>query len=110
VLSVLIMDDDDVIRRGLGRMLERAGYSATAVATYVEARALTRTFDLAIMDIHLGPENGIAVARELVAAGVITRVVFFSSETDPHVMAEAGNLGPVAHDTAGLRAILRTCE
>jgi DNA-binding NarL/FixJ family response regulator len=108
VLSVLVMDDDDLIRRGLVRMLARAGFSATPAAVAAEARALARSFDLGIMDINLGSENGIVVARELAAAGIIARVVFFSSETDPRVVAEARLLGPVAHNTASLRAILRT--
>jgi two-component system, response regulator YesN len=108
VLSVLVMDDDDIVRRGLVRMLERAGHSATPAATAAEARALARTFDLGIMDINLGAENGIAVAREFMAAGILASVVFFSSETEPHVIAEARTLGLVAHNTAGLRAILCT--
>jgi DNA-binding response OmpR family regulator len=88
------MDDDDVVRRGLVRMLERAGHTATPAAAAAEARALARSFDLGIMDINLGPENGLVVAREFLAAGIIARVVFFSSETEPRVVAEDALSGP----------------
>jgi hypothetical protein len=61
-----------------------------------------------ILDIHLGADNGVVLARALLAAGRLGRVVFFSSETDPEVLADATCLGSVAHNVASLRAILDT--
>jgi CheY-like chemotaxis protein len=108
VLAILIVDDDEVIRRGVARLLERAGHSATAIRDAAEAAALAGTFDLGIFDINLGGESGIDLARSLLSAGRVSKVVFFSSESDAAVLAAARALGAVAHNLEALRALLAT--
>lgn len=58
---VLIVDDDGATRRGLARLLFQAGYEATAVGTFDEARRIIGTTppDLLITDIRLDAYNGL---------------------------------------------------
>jgi DNA-binding NtrC family response regulator len=58
---VLIVDDDGATRRGLAQLLVQAGYEATAVGTFDEARRIIGTTppDLLITDIRLDAYNGL---------------------------------------------------
>jgi DNA-binding NtrC family response regulator len=58
---VLIVDDDGATRRGLVQLLAQAGYDATAVGTFDEARRIIGASppDLLITDIRLEAYNGL---------------------------------------------------
>ena len=58
---VLIVDDDGSTRRGLVQLLVQAGYDATAVGTFDEARRIIDATppDLLITDIRLEAYNGL---------------------------------------------------
>jgi DNA-binding NtrC family response regulator len=58
---VLIVDDDGATRRGLVQLLAQAGYDATAVGTFDEARRIIGATppDLLITDIRLEAYNGL---------------------------------------------------
>ena len=58
---VLIVDDDGATRRGLAQLLAQAGYEATAVGTFDEARRIIGATppDLLITDIRLEAYNGL---------------------------------------------------
>jgi DNA-binding NtrC family response regulator len=58
---VLIVDDDGSTRRGLVQLLLQAGYEATAVGTFDEARRIISATppDLLITDIRLEEYNGL---------------------------------------------------
>ena len=58
---VLIVDDDGATRRGLVQLLTQAGYEATAVGTFDEARRVIGASppDLLITDIRLEAYNGL---------------------------------------------------
>jgi DNA-binding NtrC family response regulator len=58
---VLIVDDDGATRRGLVQLLTQAGYEATAVGSFDEARRSIGASppDLLITDIRLEAYNGL---------------------------------------------------
>ena len=58
---VLIVEDDGATRRGLVQLLVQAGYDATAVGTFDEARQIISDTppDLLITDIRLEAYNGL---------------------------------------------------
>lgn len=58
---VLIVDDDGATRRGLAQLLVQAGYDATAVGSFDEARRIINATppDLLITDIRLDAYNGL---------------------------------------------------
>jgi DNA-binding NtrC family response regulator len=66
---ILIVDDEEGMRRLLGRVLSRDGYETVIVASAAEAmqQVLTDKFDLVITDIHMPGENGLDLLRELKA-------------------------------------------
>jgi DNA-binding response OmpR family regulator len=67
VTSVLIVDDDPLITRFVGRGLRAAGYAATVAEDARSGRelALSGEFDVVLLDLVLGDGDGFAVLREL---------------------------------------------
>ncbi len=68
---ILIVDDDADTRNYLSEVLAFSGHTTTVAATYDPARdALdTDTFDLLIVDAHLGDGNGLDLVAEGSAHG-----------------------------------------
>jgi DNA-binding NarL/FixJ family response regulator len=86
-ISVLIVDDHPVVRRGLRALLEvqdgievagEAGDGATALGLAAEL-----TPDVILLDLKLPGRDGIAVLGELKAAGSPARVLVLTSATEP---------------------------
>ncbi len=64
--TILILDDNDHIRRLFSRALEQSGYKTYPVATVQEARDLLAQhhFDVFLCDIHVGADRGTDLLRE----------------------------------------------
>jgi CheY-like chemotaxis protein len=64
---ILVVDDHALSRKLLNRLLEREGYEVDAVGSCAEAvgTAAERSFDLVILDLHLGDGDGLELARVL---------------------------------------------
>ena len=86
-ISVLIVDDHPVVRRGLRVLLEvqdgievvgEAGDGATALALAAEHAP-----DVILLDLKLPGRDGIAVLGELRARASAARVLVLTSATDP---------------------------
>jgi putative two-component system response regulator len=60
---ILIVEDEEPIRRSLVRILEKAGYECTAGANAAEARHLlaTEPFDLMLCDVTMPGESGFSL-------------------------------------------------
>ena len=71
--QILVIDDDPQVRRLLRRCLETDGYGVSEAATGAEAHALlgTSQFDLVTLDLALGAEDGLIIAREIRAKSQI---------------------------------------
>lgn len=67
-LHVLVADDESIIVRAVGRMLERAGHVAHGAADAHEALGVIarQPLDAAIVDLHM-PGGGAAVLEALTA-------------------------------------------
>jgi DNA-binding response OmpR family regulator len=65
--SILIIDDEPNLRRSLGLILQRAGYTVTTAANAAEAVHLlgAGAYDLAFLDIKLPDQNGIQLLPHL---------------------------------------------
>jgi CheY-like chemotaxis protein len=65
--SVLIVEDEGVLRRLYTRALNRVGYKVYGAGTLAEARKLLAQhhFDAFVCDIHVGEERGTDLLREL---------------------------------------------
>ena len=65
--SILVVDDEEVMRDVLGRLLGQAGYAVTLAEDGARGLALARkqTFDAAIVDIMLPELGGLELLDEL---------------------------------------------
>jgi DNA-binding NarL/FixJ family response regulator len=80
--SVVLADDQDLVRSGLRALLELRGVEVLAEAEHgraaVEAARAHRP-DVLVMDIRMPVMDGIAATREIVAAGLQTRVLILTT-------------------------------
>ena len=80
--SVVIADDQDLVRSGLRALLEGRGIDVLAEAgdgrAAVEATRSHRP-DVLVVDIRMPVMDGIAATREIVAAGLPTRVLVLTT-------------------------------
>lgn len=79
---VLLVEDEDMVRKVLSRMLTSRGLSVQAVASGAEAMALldagTEAFDLLVTDVMMPDGGGLAVARALTSRYPEIKVLFVS--------------------------------
>jgi len=98
---VLVMDDEEVIRRVAGRMLSLAGHQvafapdgAEAVRTYLAARSSGQPFDLVIFDLTVpGGMGGKDALQEILRSDPGVRGVASSGYSNDPVMANPATFG-----------------
>ena len=83
---ILIVEDEEVVRRFIGRALSDNGYRVTLATTLLEARevfdANPAAFDLVFSDVILPDGNGVEFAQYYVDANPQLPIVFASGYTD----------------------------
>jgi two-component system, cell cycle sensor histidine kinase and response regulator CckA len=91
--TILLVEDDRIVRTTTTRILTRLGYSVTPVPGVDEAYACMlrdgTTVDLIVSDIVLADSNGIALVQRLRQAGFDTPVLFLSGYAEDIVLREA---------------------
>ncbi|MFM8435153.1 MAG: response regulator [Planctomycetia bacterium] len=98
-ITVLIVDDHEIVRRGLASVFKDSGIRIVSEATTgTEAVRLARRHkpDVVLLDIRLGDEDGLDSIRRLRTAAPAARVVAFSAFDNPTYVARAVSAG--AHD------------
>jgi len=98
---VLIMDDEAIIRKSVGRALMRMGYDVEyatdgqeAIEIYTKAREENRVFDLVIMDLTVpGGMGGKEAIKRLKDIDPDVRAVVSSGYSNDPVMSEFTNYG-----------------
>jgi DNA-binding NarL/FixJ family response regulator len=109
----LIVDDSDEFAASASRLLAAQGLDVVARAsTGAHALRLVSTLapDVALVDIDLGGEDGIALGSELAARAPSTRVVLISShdrEELDELIAHSGAVGFLPKTELGATAIAR---
>ena len=93
--SVLIVDDDDQVRRALTRLLSRHELVCRTASTAADALAAVSAEppDVVLLDVGLGHESGLDVLRELRSADPRRpAVVMVTSRRDlfPEISTELG--------------------
>ncbi len=90
MITVLLVDDHDVVRAGLRTLLERAGgvevvgEAATAAAARVEA--LRTKPDVVVLDVRLPDGSGVEVCRDIRAERPETKVLMLTSFADDEAL------------------------
>lgn len=82
--EILIVEDDPGLRGLLGRLLEASGYRVTGAGTAGDALhfALSRDYDLILLDLNLPDLSGREVLRVVMTAKPASRVLVLSSVTE----------------------------
>jgi DNA-binding response OmpR family regulator len=106
VQRLLVVEDDVTVARALSRTLARRGFSVAIARSCSAARALAQTFDFAVLDLDLPDGNGADLARELMAAGRVPSVVFFTGSSDATLLARARSIGVLIMKASGTSEIL----
>lgn len=77
---VLLVEDEDMVRKVLTRMLSARGFDVKTAASVSEAQALfeSNEFELLITDVNIPLGSGHALARSLVERNPALRVLFVS--------------------------------
>jgi len=81
VIRVLIVDDDDVLRMLMRRMLESMSCEVYDVRTGIDAQEVTQHFrpDLVLLDIMMPLQNGYETCANLREGGFAGTIVLCSS-------------------------------
>ncbi len=93
--TVLIVDDDEAYSRALCRALGRLGLNTWPASNIAQAADATEAFepDFAIIDLHLGKEDGLQVLRIIKRRSPSVVVIVLSGYINPTYAAKAIRLG-----------------
>jgi FixJ family two-component response regulator len=91
---VSIVDDDESVREGVGRLLSSVGFAVNTFASaeeYLHSDQLGRT-DCLLVDVRMPGKSGIELERQLVVNYPMIPVIFITAheEETAHVQALAG--------------------
>ncbi|GAC1505895.1 MAG: hypothetical protein NVS1B3_04840 [Candidatus Dormibacteraceae bacterium] len=103
-ILILVVDDSEDNQQRALFVLEREGYHVDVAATSIEVRQRigTRRPDLILMDVQLGTENGLDVARSLKADPdtATIPIVALTALAQSEYVLEAGCAGSVSKGVA----------
>jgi putative nucleotidyltransferase with HDIG domain len=93
--SVLIVDDEDGIRRTIGIFLADAGHEVQTAASALEARACIERhrFDVVLSDIVMPGDDGLQLLEFVRTALPLAQVILFTGEPTVETATDALRLG-----------------
>lgn len=107
-INVLLVDDHEIVRRGLGDLLQGDGdiIVVASVGTVAEGRTAARrtTPDVAVLDVRLPDGTGLELCAELAIADPPVRCIMLTSFADDHALVEAAEAGASAYLLKELRS------
>jgi DNA-binding response OmpR family regulator len=117
--TVLLVDDEEILRRLLSRMLLEAGFTVVDAENGKRALEIARALDgalsLAVTDLHMPVMDGLEFARELRSTHPLVPILFISGRDLPErCVALDGCGGDILrkpfHTEAFLEAVARHCR
>lgn len=97
--SIAIVDDEEAIRKALGRLLRASGLEAESYASgqeFLDAAAERRP-DCVVLDLHMPGMSGLQVLRRLKAAGQLLSVVVITAHDEPETREQCLDAGACAY-------------
>jgi putative two-component system response regulator len=93
--SILVVDDDPMVRQLLVRMLEASGYAGHAAADAAEARQCLQEQDFAaiLIDVRMPGETGMDLLRHVTAECLDTAPVMVTASDDHQLVETAFQMG-----------------
>jgi len=106
--SILVVDDEPMIRAVLAKGLGRAGHRVAACASPEEAMLAVREgrFDVAILDLEIGRASGRELAKQLHAVVPALRIVFHTGSADEAEVGRAAAEGVVVRKPSDISEVL----
>ncbi len=97
--AMLIVDDDDVWRKRLGRAMGLRGFDVAEAANYDEALALaeSRDFELAVVDLRMPGKGGLEVVSALHKLQCEMRILVLTGYGSITTAVDAVKLGAVSY-------------
>jgi FixJ family two-component response regulator len=98
-IIVMIVDDDDSIRKAVRRLMKSYGVAVETFASaeeYLGSDRLAKTSCL-ILDVHMPGMNGLELQKRLVASGSVVPIIFITAFTDDGARAQAMNAGAAGY-------------
>ena len=101
--TVLVVDDEDAVRRTICLGLKKGGYDVTAASNAMDAidKAAEIHFNAAILDIRMPETSGFEVMHEIISKSPETAIIILTAMPDPESRFES------LSKTAGVYAYLR---
>jgi two-component system, NtrC family, response regulator AtoC len=90
---ILLVEDEDKLRRVIQMHLESAGFEVDGAATAEQALPLTTVADLVITDLRLPGMNGVELIKQLQARGIPSAVIVITAHGSVETAVEAMKLG-----------------
>ena len=93
--TVLVVDDEETVRRVLCSKLRRDGYACETAADGMEAliHIATQSFDVVLLDIKMPVMSGMEALPQIATASPGTCVIMSTAVVDMEKALEALNLG-----------------
>ena len=94
---ISVVDDDQSVRKALGRLIRSAGYEATlyeSAEAFLAASAATES-ECLILDVHLPGKSGLELQAELAESGKSHPIVFITAYDDERARSQAIDSGAV---------------
>jgi DNA-binding NarL/FixJ family response regulator len=96
-IKVFLLDDHEIVRRGVGDLLESSGEFTVVGEASTAEQALNRlpaaAPDIAILDVRLPDGNGIEVCRDIRSAHPEVRCLMLTSFSDDEALVDAAMAG-----------------
>ena len=81
--TILLTEDDDVLRAGLTELFTREGYAVVQAASVLEARKkLNGQIDLVVLDVTLPDGDGVSLCRAWREEGVRQPILFLTAKNE----------------------------
>ena len=96
---VMIVDDDDSIRRAVRRLMKSFGFAVETFASaeeFLDSDRLEKTSCL-ILDIHMPGMDGLELQERLVASKYAIPIIFITAFTDDRARVQALKAGAVGY-------------
>ena len=94
---VVVVDDDDSVRRALERLLRSAGYDVELFGSsraFVERGEYDRA-DCLVLDVRMPGQSGLDVQHLLISAGHDVPIVFITGHGDIPMAVQAMSVGAI---------------
>lgn len=92
--TILLVEDDTVLRFGLSELFTREGYTVIQAASAREAREkLTEATELIVLDVSLPDDDGVTLCRSWRDSGVTQPILFLTAKDEEEDIVTALDAG-----------------